>query len=345
MSGMTEEAARTRTELSSCWQLDVGDYVTDAAISNDGLHAAVGTGGGEIVVIDAVSGKARWRKLEHEGGVLALAFSPQEPVLATGGQDGRACLFGATGQLLAQLPGKGGWVNHLAWSPDGRLLATASGRVARLWTNAGAARLETAPHPSTVAGIAWHKDAREFATSCYGGVHLWSLESQTQTRHLAWKGSLISLAWSPDGKVIACGSQDSSVHFWRLATGNDSEMRGYPSKPKTIAWDAASTMLATAGDATITIWKFSGKGPEGKRPQQLEGHKALCTALAFAPRGGRLASGAQDTGILLWEPQRGSKPLRYAFLEDEITKLVWHPEGKALLAADASGRVALFAAP
>jgi WD40 repeat protein len=102
-------------------------------------------------------------------------------------------------------------------------------------------------------------------------------------------------------------------------------------------------MLATAGDATVTIWKFVGKGPEGKPPQQLEGHQALCTALAFAPRSGRLASGGADTGILVWEPHRGPKPVRHAFLEDEITKLVWHPEGRALLAADASGRVALFA--
>jgi WD40 repeat protein len=342
MPGVSVEPPRGMTELRCRWQFDVGDYVTDAAISHDGALAAVATGGGEVVTLDTASGRERWRSLAHEGGALALAFSPREPVLATAGQDGRARLFGASGSAVAELPGKGGWVDHLAWSADGRLLATSSSRVLRLWTGAGKPHLETEPHPSTVAGIAWRKDGREIATCCYGGVHVWSIENGARARHLAWKGSLVSISWSPDGKVIACGSQDSSVHFWRLPSESDSQMTGYPFKPKALAWDGGSTMLATGGDATITIWKFVGKGPEGKPPQQLEGHKALCTTLAFAPKSGRLASGAQDTGLLIWEPHRGSKPVRHAFLEDEIAKVVWHPDGKTLLAADTSGRVALL---
>lgn len=321
MPGVTVEPARGKTELATRWQIDVGDYVTDAAISRDGALAAVGTGAGEIVAIETATGKERWRRPAHEGGVLALAFSPRDPVLATGGQDGHARLLGPDGCALVELPGAGGWVDHVAWSPDGGRIATSSGRVLRLWTSEGDARLQTEPHPSTVAGIAWRKDGGDVATCCYGGVHLWTVESGAQARHLAWKGSLVSIAWSPNGKVLACGSQDSSVHFWRLPSGSDSEMRGYPFKPKTLAWDTSSTMLATAGDAAVTIWKFAGKGPEGKAPQQLEGHQALCTALAFAPRSGRLASGSQDTGILLWDPRRSSKPTAYAFLRDEVTRL------------------------
>jgi WD40 repeat protein len=154
---------------------------------------------------------------------------------------------------------------------------------------------------------------------------------------LAWKGSLISMAWSPDAKVIACGSQDSSVHFWRLASGNDSQMSGYPFKPKALAWDRESKLLATSGDATVTVWDFRGKGPEGTRPIQLEAHKGVCTSLAFSPHGGMLASGGQDLSVLLWEPRKSSKPLRFAFLEDEVTGLCWHPERPTLVGADASG--------
>ena len=339
MSGVSLETAGGRTELPERWHTDIGDYVIDASISCDGRLAAIATGGGDVVVVEIATGDERWRKAAHEGSVLALGFSPREAVLASAGQDGRACLWQANGTVLAELPGNGGWVDHLLWSPDGRFLATSCGRVVRLWTNAGEPRLETEPHPSTVAGIAWRKDSRELATCCYGGVHLWAVESGAKAGHLGWKGSLVSIAWSPDGMVIASGSQDSSVHFWRLPSGQDSEMREYPFKPKTMAWDAHSTMLATAGDATITIWTFGGSGPEGKPPQQLEGHKALCTALAFAPRTGRLASGGREAKILMWEPRRGSKPFRHAFLADEITKLVWHPDGKGLLAADCSGRV------
>lgn len=342
MPGVTGAATRGKTELAARWHVDVGDYAVDASISRDGALAAVGTGAGDVVLVDMATGAERWRRAAHPGGVSAVAFSPSAGLLATAGQDGRARLLGADGSARAELPGKGGWVDHLAWSPDGRLVATTSGRVLRLWSSEGEPRLETEPHPSTVAGVAWKKNGREIATCCYGGVHLWAVEAGKQASHFAWKGSLISLAWSPDGKVIACGSQDASVHFWRLPSGQDAEMRGYPFKPKAIAWDAGSTLLATAGDATVTVWKFAGKGPEGKPPQELKGHGALCTALAFAPMGPYLASGSEDTGVLLWEPHRGSKPVRFAFVEDAVTKLAWHPSAGRLLAADAAGHVALF---
>jgi len=199
--------------------------------------------------------------------------------------------------------------------------------------------VETEPMPSAVTALAWGRKGTQLATTCYGGVHVWNVAESARTRHLAWKGSLISMAWSPDEKVIACGSQDCSVHFWRLETGRDSEMTGYPFKPRALAWDSQSTLLATAGDATVTLWDFAGKGPEGRPPLQLEGHKGACTRLAFSPRKGVLASGAQDTSVLLWEPRRGTKPIGYAFLEDEITSLVWHPDHRGLLGGDASGNL------
>jgi WD40 repeat protein len=334
--------ARGQTELEARWQLDLSDYATSVSISHDGSLAALGTGGGNLVVVETETGRERWRAAAHDAGIQAMEFSRSAPILATAGQDGRARLFGPGGEQLAVLPGKGGWVDRLAWAPDGKHLATASGRVVRVWTARGEPLVESEPHPSTVTGLAWRKDSKELATCCYGGVYLWPLGGGAAGRVLRWKGSLISLAWSPDSKVIACGSQDASVHFWRLPSGRDSEMRGYPFKPRALAWDAGSTMLATAGDARVTVWSFLGKGPEGKSPQQLEGHQALCTALAFAPRGSLLASGSQDTGILFWDLLRSPRPQRYAFLENEVTSLVWHPDGERLIGADVGGRVALF---
>jgi WD40 repeat protein len=305
---------------------------------------AFATSAGEVVVVDSTTGERRWSTRAHQGRALSIAFSPKAPGLATGGEDGRARLFDVEGKALAELPAKtSGWVERVAWSPDGERLATASGRHVRLWSARGEPFLETEAHESTVLAIGWRRDGRQLASCCYGGVHLWPIERGATARHLAWKGSLISLAWSPDGKVIACGSQDRSVHFWRLATGNDSEMSGYPFKPRALGWDAASSLLATAGDATVTLWDFRGKGPEGTRPIQLEGHKALCTVLTFAPKAGILATGAEEGGVLLWEPRKGNRPTRFAFLEDQPTALVWSPRADALIGADSGGHVVCWA--
>jgi len=335
----TTPLARGKTELAPRWRLDAKDYVAAMDITRDGRWCAIATGSGEVLVVDVDTGAVRSRAMAHPQGALEVAFARDGATFITCGQDASAKLFATSGALLRELPGGSAWVEHAAWSPSGDRLATASGRRVRFWTPAGEPVVETEPLPSTVTAIAWDRKGTQLAAICYGGVYILGATVAAKTRHLAWKGSLISLAWSPDGKVIACGSQDNSVHFWRLATGEDSEMRGYPFKPRALEWDGQSSLLATAGDAAVCVWDFAGKGPEGSTPIQLEGHKAVCTRLAFSPRKGVLASGAQDTSVLLWEPRRGTKPIRYAFLEDEITALRWHPEHRGLLGGDAAGNV------
>ena len=342
MPGLTSTPPRAKTELAARWRMDAGDYVTSAHVSPDGRRAAIGTGAGRVLVVEVESGSACWDASLHPEGVLEVAFAPDGEALATCGQDGIARVHASSGALLCELPGATGWVEHVAWAPDGQRIAIASGRMVRVFARSGEPVLETGPLPSTVTAVAWHPGVRELAAASYGGVHVWTLSNGAHARQLPFTGSLISLAWSPDGQVIACASQDCSIHFWRLASGKDAEMSGYRFKTKALDWDAHSRLLATAGDSVITVWDFGGKGPEGTRPLQLEGHQALCTKLAFSPRKGVLASGGQDMSILLWEPRRGLKPMRFAFLEDEITALTWDPQHRGLLSGDASGNVAFW---
>jgi WD40 repeat protein len=338
MPGVKGELARGKTELAPRWQIALDEYVSALELARSGELLAVGLGDGSLLGLDPVTGRTRFRVAAHAGGVLGLSLSPDGQLIATCGQDASARIWSAAGEPVRELPGGGPtWVEHVAWAPAGGRLATAAGRKVRVWSREGAPLVETEPLASTVSALAWRSDGTGLAATCYGGVHLLPFVAGARVRHLPWKGSLISLAWSPDTRIIACGSQDCSVHFWRLATGRDSQMSGYPAKPRALAWDHESRLLATAGDATVTVWDFRGKGPEGTRPIQLEAHKGLCTRLAFDPTRGLLASGGQDTSVLLWAPRKGTRPLRFAFLEDEITGLVWDAPNRSLIGADASG--------
>jgi WD40 repeat protein len=348
MLGVMADAVRGKRELDARWCRDAGDYVRALDVSPEGRHCAVGTGAGAVLVIDTATGEVSWDRHAHPGGVLELACSPAGKMVASCAEDERARIFSLeSGELLAELPGGGGWVEHLSWAPDGQKLATASGKCVNVWSAAGELLLTTEPLPSTVTAIAWGRRGSELAASCYGGVHIQSLSAGAKARHLGWQGSLIGMAWSPDRKVIACGSQDCSVHFWRLPSGKDSEMSGYRLKPRALSWNPESTLLATSGDAGITVWDFTGKGPEGTAPIQLEAHLAECTHLAFSPRGGLLASGSKDASVLLWKPRRGRELTQYAFLEDAVGALAWHPDHNqpdrgGLVAGDASGNVVSF---
>lgn len=336
-----------QAELTPSWRAEAGDYVTALGFSADGSRCAVGAASGQVLLLDARTGAELARIDAHPGGVLALAWSPKDALLATAGQDGAARLHrGEDGATVAAFRSDGAaWVEQLAWAPDGARLAASAGRAVRLFRRGGEAIDALGPHASTVTGLGWGRDGRWLAVSCYGSVSLWDTSGESPMQALEWKGSLISLAWSPDRKVLACGSQDCSVHFWRLPGGQESEMRGYAFKPKALAWSADSTLLATGGDARVTIWDFGGKGPEGTRPILLEGHKGVVSDLAFCPGGALLASGAQDMGVIVWEPRQKSAFRGYGFLEDHVSRVAWHPGGDMLAAADGSGRVQAWKGP
>lgn len=319
----------------------VDDHPVALSVSADGRMIAVVTGGGDLYVIDSDDGRIVARVTAHQNGASSVDFAKKHDLVATGGHDGNARIFRPDGALVAELPGGSGWVEHVAFSPDGALLATAAGKRVRLWTLEGKPVLESGAHESTVTAIAWSRRGDEIASACYGGVHLFPVRGG-ESRHLPFVGSLISLARRPDDRVIACGAQDCSVHFWRLPGGEDAHMTGYPLKPRALSWDARGDGLATAGDVRVSIWRFDGKGPEGTAPIQLARHEAPVTAISFSPRKGILASGAQDTGVVLWEPKKSNKPIAFAFMEDFVVDVAWHPEHRFLVASDTAGNISVL---
>jgi WD40 repeat protein len=332
-------SARSPDTLAEAWTATVDDYATALATSHDGTLLSVGTATGQLFVFDVATGSLRFRTLAHANGVLSLDWSPRERVLATSGQDGRAQLLDGDGRVLSELASDAAWVQRVAWAPDGRHLATASGTITRIWSASGQPVWRTDPHESAVTGLAWNGRGTELATACYGGVQLFRTASPSRARRLPWRGSLISLAWSPTDAVIACGTEAHSVHFWRVANGQDSEIYGFPSKPRALSWDASGKMLATGGDVSVSIWVFDGGGPEGRHPIRLAGHQALCTALAFHPQEAWLASGGDDMSVFLWKPNQATTPMAFGVLEDTLTGLAWTAHGNLLIGADAVGTV------
>jgi WD40 repeat protein len=297
----------------------MGDYVSALEVAPDGGVCIAGLGDGQVVGFDLSTGEEGFTiAAAHAGSVLGVSISPDGRYFATCGQDEVAKVWSAEGALVRELRGGGSaWVEHVAWAPAGGRIATAAGKKLCVWMPDGERIVETEPLASTVTALAWRSDGSGLAATCYGGVHILPFVAGAKMRHLAWKGSLISLAWSPDAKVIACGNQDSSVHFWRLKSGQDSQMSGYPFKPKALAWDSESKLLATSGDADVTVWDFRGKGPEGTQPLQLEGHKACARAWPLAHAGqysraaartDRCCSGSREsTGSRLASPYSRTK--------------------------------------
>lgn len=335
---------RDKVIMKSAWSTQVSEFARAIAFSRDGQFFAVSDAGGILTLFDALTGKTHGQWRAHDAGITAMAWHPMQAIFATCGEDGFTRIWALDGTEVAALKADAPWCEDLAWSPNGRHIATASGKIARIWTATGALLGATSAQNSTITGLAWNSKSTRLATACYGGVRVWNIKTMQPAKHLEWKGSFFKPHWSPDDAVIASGCQDNSVHFWRMSTDKDSEMKGYPSRPDLLAWDKDSTLLATGGGREILVWKFSGRGPENTSPYSLAVHSDLVSALAFHPRSRTLASGAKDGSVVLWQPAKKEVPDAIAVLPDAVSGLAWHPEGQLLAGCDARGKVEVWKA-
>ena len=331
--------------LNQGWSAMVGDYAIAGGWSRSGEALVVGDTEGGVYAFEGDSGATAWeRRGVHDGGVLSVAIHPSGATFATAGQDGRVLIWNAVeGQVSRAIEVGNGWVENLAWSPDGQRLAASCSREVHAYDADGAEVWRSDEHPSTVSAIAWSGE-KELATACYGRVSFFGAATGELRQKLEWQGSLVSMVLSSDGGIVVCGSQDNSVHFWRRATGQDSEMFGYPVKPSALAFDDTGTLLATGGGESVTVWCFRRKGPEGTRPGVLQFHVEPVTTLAFAPGAMRLASGGRDGAVVVWSLQRNGKggPIGAEDLGASVAELYWRPDGGALAALDARGGVTVW---
>ena len=234
------------------------------------------------------------------------------------------------------------WVEQLLWSPDGSLLAVASGRQVRILRPDGTTAHALPVLPSTVAALAWRSDSAELAAAAYGRVEIWDSASGAAREPLIWKTSLISLAWSPDRRWLVAGTQEQSVQIWELPArpGEELAMSGYAAKVKNLAWHHGSRFLATDGGPEVMVWDCSGRGPAGTTPRILEGHSARITCLAYQKAGHLLATGAEDGRVLLWNAGKSSSPLHQFSLPGPVSCAEWSPDDRELAIGCASGAVA-----
>ena len=288
--------------LKKGWSAQVDDY----AIANDwaqqGNVLVVGDSAGGVFGFEGSSGSTLWKQSgSHDGGLLAIKMHPDGNKFATVGQDGRLLIWNAIdGDIIHNIKIGNSWAESLEWSTDGKWLAISMSRYVHVYSVDGYEAWRSSKHPSTVSAIAW-SGSKEIATACYGQVTFLDASTGDLQQKFEWKGSLVSMVLSPDKDVVACGSQDNTVHFWRRSTSQDSMMSGYPGKPSILEFDKAGKVLATSGGESVTVWSFDGKGPEGTNPGMLKLHIKPITALSFASSGLVLASGARDGAVFVWD--------------------------------------------
>jgi WD40 repeat protein len=200
-----------------------------------------------------------------------------------------------------------------AFSPDGRLLATAeSGGLVRIWRVAtgsalhslqasGAAVGSSAGLPGFVSSVRFSPDGGRLLTGAGdGSARIFDVGTGEQVAYLPAHADLVALAvWSPDGEEVATASHDRTARVWNPATEFVVTLRGHAAALNSVQFSPDGQYVLTGGDDGLARVFEAHTGNEST---ELRGHQGGSVTAAFSPDGGVVLTAGQDGTARLWAP-------------------------------------------
>jgi WD40 repeat protein len=250
--------------------------------------------------------------------VRAVAVSPDGKIVASG-RGNQIHLYKPTGEFLKTI------VDPNLKTPDGKPAAAA--------------------HISLVESLAFSADGKTLASGSFQEVKLWDADSgaikQTVT---GFADRVVALHFSPDGKYLATGggaaTEDGEVKIFDVSgkpvvdfkTSHSDTVLG-------VCFSPDSTKLATCGaDKFVKVWEV----PSGKLLKSFEGHTHHVLDVGWKSDGKFLASGGADNNVKVWDYEKGEQVRTINAHQKQITRLVFVGKTNNFLTSSGDASVKLW---
>lgn len=238
-----------------------------------------------------------------------------------------------------RLEGHTDWVSSVSWSPDAKVIASASkDKTIKIWNADGSCQKTLAGHTAGVYSISWSPNGQKLASASEDKtVKIWTREGKLLKTLRGHQDPVSSVSFSPSGQQIATASWDKTVKLWNT-DGTLLKSLKHSDRVLGVSFSPDGQLIASASrDHTITIWRR-----DGTFLKSWKAHDRAVTSVIFSPDSEIIASTSFDNTVKLWRRRDGVLVNTLKNHTNWVLSVAFSPNGQTIATASKDNTIQLW---